>query len=559
MSLSTPVERRFRVVALALTLPALAMLILTGIHLRNSLRSRAALVAAAEETVRHRLVELLDIFYIEIFRGTVNPGLGVAPLAVALSAHGTPEPAQLLAELARGYDSLLDCRCSTLLPVKGLFVYRNADRGLAYRGSTPLSVVRLRMERVTRLQQGDSPPVNRRMRILADQDAGGPYVLVYAWGGGIGLEGVVVGFDANVEALGQEWFGKLHRWSADTVFGTADSLSSIGLKATHPSGTVLYQAGDLHGITATLTTFGNGLRLGGAAGSDPITVTLSYGPAAVARIIPGGIPPSPWPLAITAALFALLLAGLSLVLLRSLRQLLVLREQFVSGVSHELRTPLTLIIMYADSLLLDRPTPAARRRAAGVIAREGRRLITLVENALQFVRGQRPEIAFDIATRDLGMLVGAVAEDLAPLAREREADLCCELESGLLGQVDAGAFRQIVVNLVDNALRFGPTGQTVRVRLVRDDQAAFLTVDDEGPGVPAESREQIWQPFYRHNSTRDMSTTGAGLGLTTVRHLTQTFGGEVWVEDAPGRGARFVVRLPLVHRGDRLLRMAHSA
>jgi signal transduction histidine kinase len=557
MALSTPVERRFRVVALALTLPAAAMLLLAVMHLRGALRSRTALARAAQETVRHRLAEMLDVLYVGMFRGVVDPWASAHALLSAQKLRSrAPEPARMLQLIVHDYDSLARCRCGSLLPARGILVYRARDSVLAYRGSLPEAQVRARMQRLAQRLEDRTP---KRMTLVADSDAAGPFLVVYAWGSGTGSGDLLTGFDTDLDSFSRGWIAELHARAADSLFGSRDSLSSIGVRVTHPSGSVLYEAGDMHGVSASLTTFGNGLRLGGGVGTQPLTTTMSYGPAAVARVIPGGLPRSPWPLAVAAACLAVLLAALSLVLLWRLREVLAVREQFVSGVSHELRTPLTLIIMYADSLLLERPTPATRRRAAGVIAREARRLITLVENALQFVRGQRSEIALNLAPHDLGSLVSLVVEDLAPLAGERSAELRCDLEPGVSGVVDAGGFRQIVVNLLDNALRFGPLGQVVTIRLFRQGESALLTIDDQGPGVPPEAQRLIWAPFYRHAATRDTTVAGAGLGLALARQLTELFGGAISVEDAPGGGARFVLRLPIQRREAPAPGLAHSA
>jgi len=109
--------------------------------------------------------------------------------------------------------------------------------------------------------------------------------------------------------------------------------------------------------------------------------------------------------------------------------------------------------------------------------------------------------------------------------------------------IDAAAYRQIVLNLLENAVRYGPPGQTITVRVERTDDAARLIVEDEGPGVAPSDRERIWVPFVRLTSQR-RAPTGTGIGLAVVRDLTARHGGRAWVERAAEGGARFIIELP---------------
>ena len=105
--------------------------------------------------------------------------------------------------------------------------------------------------------------------------------------------------------------------------------------------------------------------------------------------------------------------------------------------------------------------------------------------------------------------------------------------------------RQIVLNLLDNALKFGPPGQTVRLVVERVDDRACIAVEDEGPGIPEVDRGRIWSPYVRLRRERNASQEGSGIGLAVVRELTLLHGGTSSVEESSGGGARFVVELPL--------------
>ena len=115
------------------------------------------------------------------------------------------------------------------------------------------------------------------------------------------------------------------------------------------------------------------------------------------------------------------------------------------------------------------------------------------------------------------------------------------IERGLIVNVDPRALRQIVLNLLDNAVKYGPLGQTVSVSLTGTETTVRIAVEDNGPGVPKSERDRIWDPYYRLGRETDASVGGSGIGLSIVRELVLLNGGRTWVEDAPGGGARFVV------------------
>jgi signal transduction histidine kinase len=125
----------------------------------------------------------------------------------------------------------------------------------------------------------------------------------------------------------------------------------------------------------------------------------------------------------------------------------------------------------------------------------------------------------------------------------------------------SGTFRQVLLNLLDNAVKYGPVDQTVRVRITEGGGRGAaggrtvghfirVAVIDEGPGVPVAERESIWRPFQRGSAARD-GAGGSGIGLTVVKEILDEHGGRAWVEDAGGRGATFVVELPVAGRGAR--------
>ena len=222
------------------------------------------------------------------------------------------------------------------------------------------------------------------------------------------------------------------------------------------------------------------------------------------------------------------------------------RAGFTASVSHELRTPLTQILLYGESLR-DGSLRADhdRRRAFEVIVREARRLLAMIDNLLRFSRAERSATGTGAAPVSVATEIGAIVAELArggspPLVRVRT-----QLTPEAVIDGEPTAVRQVLTNLLDNALKYGPPGQTITIGCRVDDGRVRIWVDDQGPGVPASDRERVWEPFVRlEQESQAEVATGTGLGLAVVRQLAHVMGGNAWVEDAPEGGARFVVTLP---------------
>ena len=277
-----------------------------------------------------------------------------------------------------------------------------------------------------------------------------------------------------------------------------------------------------------------------------LQVQVALRPDMAPKLVIGGLPRSNLPMLLS--LFALT-AGLVVAALLQLRReydLSRLRADFVSGVSHELRTPLAQIRMFSETLLLGRVrSEEERERSLEIIDQEARRLTHLVENLLHFSRSERRLTRLSPSPAPLAPLVSEAAEGFAPLAAARGVTLRTELADGVVAPVDADALRQMLLNLLDNAVKYGPAGQTVTLGLNVAEGRARICVDDQGPGIPAADRERIWHQFWRLERDRGSAVAGTGIGLSVVRELVALHGGRAWAEDAPGSGGRFVIELPL--------------
>jgi signal transduction histidine kinase len=274
-------------------------------------------------------------------------------------------------------------------------------------------------------------------------------------------------------------------------------------------------------------------------------------PSLAKSLLIGDLPSERLPLLLGVLALSAVLAAIGVMQLKRESELARLRSDFIASVSHELRTPLAQVRMFAETLLLGRVrSDEERLRSLQIVDQEARRLTHLVENILQFSRAEREAITLAPVAVDLAAQVREAVEAFAPVARSRHVILQLALESEVVCMVDPGALRQILLNLLDNAVKYGPPGQTVTIALRRAGGFARIIVDDQGPGVASEDRDRIWEPYQRLESAVAGAVAGSGIGLAVVAQLVALHGGRAWAEDAPGRGARFIVELSGIGRGE---------
>jgi signal transduction histidine kinase len=266
---------------------------------------------------------------------------------------------------------------------------------------------------------------------------------------------------------------------------------------------------------------------------------------AAEHLVIGGLPHSRLPLLLGLLALTGGLVVAAAFQLRREHELTRLRSDFVSSVSHELRTPLAQIRLFSETLLLGRVRSEAEgRRSLEIIQQESRRLTHLVDNVLYFSRGERGVARLSLAPARVADLASQAIEAFAPLAQSAGSELRLDVLDDVVAPVDGGAVRQILLNLIDNAVKYGRAGQTVRVTVSASDGIAVLAVEDGGPGVPEDARASIFQPYCRLASTSVSAVAGTGIGLAVVRDLALLQGGSCRVEGGAAGGARFIVELP---------------
>jgi signal transduction histidine kinase len=316
-----------------------------------------------------------------------------------------------------------------------------------------------------------------------------------------------------------------------------DSILAVAVRT--PAGQVVYKSStpvdSLYAVTDSLEP-----RLGG------LVFEVAINPAAAGRLIIGGLPRSRLPEVLATAFVAVCLLGLLLYQFRRQEELGRLRDDFVSGVSHELRTPLAQIRLLAELLRMGKVPTEERERSLRIIDKEARRLSFLVDSILSFTHTRRAELSptrTDVATE-----IDEIVSGFEPLAQARGVRITTHLERGIEADVDRGALRQVLLNLLDNAVRYGPPQQNVTITTAAAGDTWTLEVADEGPGIPADERERIFDPYYRMKRDEGGAVGGTGIGLAVVRRLVKEHGGRVHVAAANGdgaAGARFVVALPI--------------
>ena len=237
---------------------------------------------------------------------------------------------------------------------------------------------------------------------------------------------------------------------------------------------------------------------------------------------------------------ALVLGGLLLVLeITRERRESMLKTSFVSNVSHELKTPLTAVRLSAEMLREGRVKEEAQARYLEVIVRESERLTRLVDNVLDFGRLERGRRKFNLEARDVNELL-SVAEAQRP--RVEAAGLTLMVRSApmpVMRTFDLDAVGQVLVNLIDNAVKYAASGKTVEVSV---SERGEITVADRGPGIAAKHRSRIFERFYRCDDSITAKSSGSGLGLSIASRLMAGMGGELVFAPRAGGGAVFTIK-----------------
>jgi signal transduction histidine kinase len=249
-------------------------------------------------------------------------------------------------------------------------------------------------------------------------------------------------------------------------------------------------------------------------------------------------------------------------MVQRLGELDTLKKDFVSHVSHELKSPLASM-QDNLSLLLDQvPGPLTEKqiRLLGLNLKSAQRLSGMIFNLLDISRMEAGALNYEMEAHNLSEIIRAAVAEIEPKAREQRHSLRMQVPESIPLRCDHNRIHQVLINLLDNAIKFSPPTGNILISAGPISEAlegmpsfarasyreyTMLTVTDQGPGVPDELKEKIFQRFHQTGKTAQMAGQGVGLGLAIARTIVEAHGGAIWTEDNPGGGSRFVVLLRL--------------
>ncbi|HEY3784110.1 MAG TPA: ATP-binding protein [Steroidobacteraceae bacterium] len=220
-------------------------------------------------------------------------------------------------------------------------------------------------------------------------------------------------------------------------------------------------------------------------------------------------------------------------------------KQFVADASHELRTPLTVLRGELEALAQDERLRSQTRESLGSMLEEVDRLSEVVEGLLALSRLDAGESRAEWVRFDLAELAASTADQMSLLAEDKNISVLCESCADVVVEGDRARMKQVVVNLLDNAIKYTPNGGRVRLRIAREGDEAVLEIADDGIGIPEQSLPHVFKRFYRVDGSRSRDQGGAGLGLSIVESICSAHGAQVEVTSTLGEGSRFRIRQSL--------------
>ncbi len=518
-------RRRFRLLQVGLFLPVVITALLAAAYL-DAVRTRERVVDVAGRQLARRVAD-------RVLAAAGRRGDSAAANVLGpVQRMRVPTSEAAFGAMASVTDSLRACRCGPLK--EGAFFFYWVPSTGDFAASARIPDGQDPRPRLSRDEAFASAPLGE-IRAAGGTSDSVPWLLHYTTRSLPNGRVAVIGLDISMTSWWNDTFGPAIAATRHQFFAAVSDPDTAFVAFLLAGQRVL--AGEKYRFdgphAAVSTSIGGGYQLG-----------ISVNPAIV-LLIASSAPPS-YQLLIGALVASTLMSAIALVLLNQIRRTMAQQEAFAASISHELRTPLTEVLLHAESLQFDAETPETKARAADSIVRETRRLISLVENALTMAGAGRdlslPERPSPV---NAASVVRGVLPSFGPAAAERKARIEVALDETLSCAIDPVSLDRIVTNLVHNALRYGPLGQTILIAIRKCSEGTELLVSDQGPGVPVSEQESIWDPFKR-GSTRGRAEEGVGLGLAIVRHLAERVGGSTCVHSEPGVGASFIVRLPSI-------------
>jgi signal transduction histidine kinase len=225
------------------------------------------------------------------------------------------------------------------------------------------------------------------------------------------------------------------------------------------------------------------------------------------------------------------------------------KAEFLAVMSHELRTPLNSIGGYVDLLEMELRGPLTDSQKSDLqrIKRGQEHLLRIINDILNFTRLEATEVKYELIDVPVRALLADLDAVVSSLAAAKELEYACDMPShGVFTRTDPDKLRQILINLLSNAVKFTPPGGRIKISCAADENTVSISVEDNGPGIPADKIDAVFEPFVQLDRGLTRTTEGTGLGLAISRGLARGMGAEITLKTDVGKGSTFTLVLPLV-------------
>ena len=226
-----------------------------------------------------------------------------------------------------------------------------------------------------------------------------------------------------------------------------------------------------------------------------------------------------------------------------------MKRDFVAAFTHDLRTPLATVKGYVELVRMDGPLTEHQKEDLEGVTRAANLMKALIEDLLQLSKLERLE-ELTLEEIDLDEAIETSVTSMKPMAKSKQIEMKFEqFDKHLLIEGNKVLFARAVGNLIDNAIKYTPTGGRVSVQIHRRDEQALISIVDNGPGIRAKDLPRVFEQFYRARPELDDDVPGTGLGLAIVKSIAEHHSGQVWVESEPDTGSEFTLAIPLLYNG----------
>ena len=231
----------------------------------------------------------------------------------------------------------------------------------------------------------------------------------------------------------------------------------------------------------------------------------------------------------------------------------ILKNEFLSRISHELRTPLSIIMAYTSTLIEDMTAPSlessTRKEFLEIIQQQSNKLLGLIDDLLDLSKVEISETMLNISEGSINEVIKIAISSVSGFAESKNIKIISDLDENIpIINFDAMRMRQVIVNLLENAIKYSPNGEVVKISSKEAQREVIIAVEDHGPGIKKADIPKIFDKFTQIEGINTREFDGMGIGLKLVKHYVELHGGKIWVESEPGKGSTFYISVPMVSR-----------